>query len=244
MMPPKIWFVKHALASAILLASAAACAASLQITTENSPPLIMLENGKITGRTTDRIRLLMERAKVSINIDAFPWRRAYAMAVQNHDTCVYPTTRTPDRENIFKWVGPIAVTEWVLYSNTSRQIKLKTLEDALPYTIGTYYGDARDDFLRAKGFKVESVSDDLLNPQKLLLNRIDLWATGVPKAALLIYQNGWEDKITQVLSFNKVDLFLACNPAVSAKLIEELNNTIQVIQREGGFKITDEKYAR
>ena len=40
--------------------------------------------------------------------------RAYAAARERPNACVYATSRTPERESSFKWVGPIDSAEWVL----------------------------------------------------------------------------------------------------------------------------------
>ena len=59
-------------------------------------------------------------------------------------------------------------------AHVDRRIVLHALEDARPYRIRTYHGDARDGYLRSRGFRVDSAPNDLTNPRKLLLGRIDL----------------------------------------------------------------------
>jgi polar amino acid transport system substrate-binding protein len=78
----------------------------LSITTESSPPSSMLENGRVVGIATDKIRVVMERAGVTHDIMLLPWKRAYAAALQQANGCVYSATRTPEREALFKWIGP------------------------------------------------------------------------------------------------------------------------------------------
>jgi polar amino acid transport system substrate-binding protein len=165
------------------------------------------------------------------------------MALTNTDTCVFVTTRTPEREALFKWVGPLGSADWILYAAADRNLKLSSLSDAMPLLIGTYGGDVRDDFFRSRGFKVESVPDDSSNPKKLLLHRIDLWAASRNKAVLFISQNGWADKITPVLTFHKVDLYLACNLAVPDALILQLNSALEAMNKDGTSNAIEKKYA-
>lgn len=219
-------------------------ATTLRLTTEVSPPFNMLEGDKIVGRSTDQVREMMERAQVTITMELLPWARAYSMALKEADTCVFTTTRTPEREALFKWVGPVGAAEWVLYDSAERKLKLQNIDEARSLLIGTYLGDARDEYFRSRGFRVESVSDDLANPRKLLLNRIDLWAASVVRGALLISQNGWTDKIVPVLSFHKVDLYVACNLSVPTPLIDKLNATLEGMVRDGTSKVLEKKYAR
>lgn len=238
----------HTLAAVLLSFLTAASpnlhAMTLRLTTEASPPFNMMEGDKIVGRATDLVREMADRAKVAISIEMLPWARAYNMALKDIDTCVFTTTRTPEREALFKWVGPVGASEWVLYGNVDRNIKLQTIEDARALTIGTYLGDARDEYFRSRGFKVESASDDLSNPRKLLLNRIDLWAASVVRGALLISQNEWTTKVVPVLAFHKVDLYMACNLDVPAAVVDKLNAALHVMVRDGTAKTIEKKYAR
>ncbi|MDP2368880.1 substrate-binding periplasmic protein [Rhodoferax sp.] len=243
-MHKKSRWIQTALALLAGLFSTVLQATTLRLTTEVSPPFNMLEGDKIVGRSTDQVREMMDRAKVNFTMEVLPWARAYNMALKEPDTCVFTTTRTPEREALFKWVGPVGAAEWVLYGSAERKLKLQNIEEARSLLIGTYLGDARDEYFRSRGFRVESVSDDLANPRKLLLNRIDLWAASVVRGALLISQNGWTDQIVPVLSFHKVDLYVACNPAVPTALIDKLNATLEGMVRDGTSKAMEKKYAR
>ncbi|MEN3275031.1 MAG: polar amino acid transport system substrate-binding protein [Massilia sp.] len=107
-------------------------------------------------------------------------------------------------------------------ARADRRIVLHTLEDARPYRIGTYHGDARDGYLRSRGFRVDSAQNDLTNPRKLLLGRIDLWAAALRAGSPVLQQNGWDGRIVPVLVFNRLDVFLACNRAVPDAAVHAL----------------------
>ncbi|MFO1264152.1 MAG: ABC transporter substrate-binding protein [Rhodoferax sp.] len=240
--------MKHtiwAAALAVWLASGGAGAqtTSLRLTTESSPPFNMMEGDKIVGRATDMVREMADRAKVGITIEMLPWARAYNQALKESDACVFTTTRTPEREALFKWVGPVGSSDWALYGNAERKLKLGSIEDARPMIIGTYLGDARDEYFRSRGFKVESVSDDLSNPRKLLLNRIDLWAASVVRGSMLVAQNDWTGKVVPLLVFHKVDLYMACHVDLPTALIDRLNAALQTMVRDGTTKAIEKKYA-
>lgn len=232
------------LALAATLVAAASPAATLTITTEDSPPYNMLADGKVIGISTDKIREVMARAEVAYKIDLLPWKRAYESALRQDHTCVYSTTRTPEREGLFKWVGPVAASEWVMFGRADREFNLKTLEDARALRIGTYNGDVRDAYLRSRGFAVDTATVDATNPRKLLVNRIDLWASGKFEGRAILKQNGWEDKVVPVLAFNKADLYLACNRSVPDGLIERLNAALAAMNRDGTAKALEREYER
>jgi polar amino acid transport system substrate-binding protein len=228
------------------LAAAGAVASvvpKLTITTESSPPTSMQVDDRIIGSATERVREIMARTGVEYTIDMYPWKRAYAAALSHPNTCVYSTTRTPEREALFKWIGPTDEGEWVLMGRAGRQYNVHTLDDARRLRIGTYFGDARDDYLRQRGFDVDRAQNDSLNPQKLLLGRIDLWAASARRATQALDQRGLKGKIVPVLVFNKVKVYLACNPSVPDALVARMNAAFETMGRDGTLKRIDQKYA-
>ncbi|MEJ6003331.1 substrate-binding periplasmic protein [Paucibacter soli] len=236
-MMSKLWMLLASCLSSLCLA-----APPLQINTEDSPPFNMLVDGQITGSATAKIRALMHMAKLAYKIELMPWRRAYEDALRRDHTCVYSTTRTPERESLFKWVGPIAFNEWVLFGRSDSGIQLGKLEDARPYTIGAYNGDVRESYLRAREFKVETAVADAINPRKLMLGRIDLWVSGRYDGHVLISQGGYQGKIVPLLNFYRSELYLACNPQLDEQLIDRLNVLLAVMHRDGTITAIDEQY--
>lgn len=218
----------------------AAPPAPLLITTEHTPPASMLVDGLLAGHETEKIREMMTRTGTPYRIEQLPWKRAYTMAQTPSRTCVYPTARTAERELQFKWVGPTDEADWVLWGRADHSFPLNTLEDARKLRIGTYLGDVRDDYLRSRGFHVEAVPNDLLNPQKLMLNRIDLWAMGVTTAPH--QKQEWSGQIVPLLVFNRIKIHLACSLAVPDELIARLNAALDDMRRDGTVTRLDRKY--
>jgi polar amino acid transport system substrate-binding protein len=241
-MGKQILVVTLLLAAGFVRAGAQPSAPALYIGTEYSPPTSMLEGGKVIGSATDKVREAMARSGVAYNIDLLPWKRAYNAALTRADGCVYSTTRTPEREALFKWAGPTAEGDWVLLGRADREYHLQTLEDARALRIGTYSGDARDDYLRKRGYLVDPAPNDMLNPQKLMLNRIDLWAVGLRHGSAMVAQSGWGGKIVPVLTFNSVKLYLACNLAVPDATIDKLNAAFDAMARDGTSHRLERKY--
>lgn len=202
----------------------------------------MLEGGRVTGFATEKIRVMLERAGADYEIEMLPWKRALVIAQTQPDACVYSTTRVPEREQHFKWVGPTHQNDWTLFGLAGRDYKLKTLEDARKLRIGAYNGDVRGDALLAQGFTVDSVQDRASNPRKLLVNRIDLWATSVRVGGQVLRENGWDKQIVPVLTFKRTDLYLACNPAVPDALIGKLNAALKQMDAEGLSTAIERKF--
>jgi polar amino acid transport system substrate-binding protein len=234
-------------AIAVLLALCAMPAAygqpKLYLATENAAPSSMLEGGRVVGIGTDKVRAIMQRAGIAYTIELLPWKRAYTAALERSDACVFSTTRTPEREALFKWVGPIDEAKWVLVARAGSGVRLRTLEDARRYRIGTYNGDARDQFLRERGFTVDPAPDDMLNPLKLKMGRIDLWAASWRRSGnFVLERNGWDKQLVPLLVFNRIQVFLACNREVPDALVERMNAALDAVGRDGTLRRIEHKY--
>ncbi len=216
------------------------CAASqaqpvprLHLTTEAAAPHSMQDGQRVIGIGADTVREIMTRAHIDHTIELLPWKRAYIAALEHDDTCVFSTSRTPEREARFKWIGPIGEADWVLMARADRKLHLDSLEDARKYRIGTYNGDARDQYLRTRGFDVDPAPSDVLNPRKLMADRIDLWAASFRHGSATLSHLGYGDKIVPVLVFNRIRVYLACNRGVPDALAARMNAAVASMEHDG-----------
>ena len=214
----------------------------LFLTTEQSAPYSMRQGDRVIGIGTDIVREIMKRTGTTYTVDLLPWKRAYTAALERKDACVFSTTRTPEREPLFKWVGPIGGADWVLMARTDRHLKLNTLDDAKRYRIGTYNGDARNDYLRTRGFQVDPAQNDLINPRKLMLGRIDLWAASLRRGSVTLARLGYADQIESVFVFNRISVYLACNRNVPDDLVARMNGALAAMEHDGSARAITRGY--
>jgi polar amino acid transport system substrate-binding protein len=231
-----------ALLTCVCMQTQAQTAPSLMLTTELSPPYSMRDGAQVIGIATDIVREIMTRTNTPHSIELLPWRRAYSTALERPDACVFSTSRIAEREAHFKWIGPISEADWVLMARADRAIALRSLEDARGYRIGTYNGDARDQYLRARGFDVDPAPDDLVNPRKLMMNRIDLWAASTRRGSVTLDRLGFGGKVVPVLAFNSIRVYLACNRAVPDALVLRMNEALSAMERDGTRNAIEHKY--
>jgi len=225
-----------------MLMSGCAWAEGLILTTEDAPPTnFSLDGGKtITGSATEQIHELFKRANIKYTITMYPWVRAITMAQNDRDTCVYSTTRTEPRERQFKWVGPVAPNDWVLFALDNSKVSLTTLGEAKKFKVGGYRGDAVALYLEEQGFKLDNATNDEQSLKKLVAGQIDLMATGIlagPWAA-----KSAKVKIKPILNFKKTELYLACSLSVPEATIAKLNTTLQAMAKDGTTAKINKKY--
>jgi polar amino acid transport system substrate-binding protein len=219
-------------------------AQTLQLTTEDYPPfnIIDAKSGKINGISTEKVAELMLRAKEKYTLNAFPWARAFQMARLEANTCVFSTTRTPEREILFKWVGPLVKNNWFIFGRADDTRHPRSLEEMRPYVLGTYRNDAIGEFLTLKGFKTDMTTADADNPRKLLLGRFDFWATGELLGAAILKSQGLEGKIVPLFHFNQTEMYLACHPSVAQERIDLWNHLLKDMERDGTNAAIEKKY--
>lgn len=207
----------------------------LYITAEEMPPkTISLPDG-IGGYGAQRVHQLLIDAGIRYQMVILPWARAYRMALQQPDTCVFSTARTPAREPLFQWVGPTVQTDYVLYGLAGRDYQISQLSDARRYRIGSYLGDSRAAVLQQAGLHVQLLPDDTANPQMLLKNRLDLWATNSGLAQHLLSEMQLVSQIVPVFRFSTELLYLACHPSVPAAMILRMQQALDQMRADGRY---------
>ncbi|MEX6503907.1 substrate-binding periplasmic protein [Pseudomonas zhanjiangensis] len=208
--------------------------------TENFPPYNMAINGKnfaqednLDGIAVDIVREMFKRAGIQYNLTLrFPWDRIYKLALEKPGYGVFVTARLPERETLFKWVGPIGPDDWVLLARGDSPIILNSLAEASQYRVGAYKGDAIAAHLEQQGLTPLTALRDQLNAKKLMAGQIDLWATGDPAGRYLAKQEGISGLKT-VLRFDTAQLYLALNKEVPDEVVEKLQGELDKMRGEG-----------
>jgi polar amino acid transport system substrate-binding protein len=207
----------------------------LVLATEEYPPYNMSgPNGTVTGISTDIVRALLDAAGYEYEITVYPWARAIALARTQVNTCVYSMSRTPEREALYKWVGPLVFNDWALFARAGAS-RPQTLDEAMMMRIGSYQGDAIVAYLQTRGHQVDVAPSDDVNPKKLLAGRIDFWATGRLIGQYRLKQQGI-DSIEPVLNFNRTEMYLACQIQLPDAQVQKLNRTLHALEKSGAIR--------
>ena len=215
-------------------------ALALKLLTEENPPLNFTEGKKLTGMGTEVVQEMGKRAKIKLDFEVMAWNKAYEKAQADKETCLYSTARLPNRENAFKWVGPIAVNKWGLFALGGFKPEIKSLNDAKPYRIGGVARDAKTEFLKQWGVtNIFEVEDDKLNPGKLTLNRkeaqkIDLWITSVATGKRVAAQANVTD-IKLVYVVREAESFLVCSPRTAPATLKALAEALDGMKKDGSY---------
>src|SRR5690606_31444319 len=234
-----------------------ACAARAEIPadykvvllTENFPPFNMAVDDKnfarddgIDGISAEIVREMFKRAGIGYTLTLrFPWDRLYRLTLDKPNYGLFSTTYTPERQPLFKWVGPLANTGWVLLAAPGNDIRVSSLKDAAKYRIGAYKNDAVSQHLESQGLEPINALRDQENVKKLVRGQIDLWATTDPVGRYLAKQEDVSG-LNTVLRFNDAQLYLALNKDTPDEVVERLQKALDQMRAEGFIDDITENY--
>ncbi len=228
--------------------SIATQATEFHLVTESFPPLNMTNNGasyarndRVSGFATDIVRKLFTNNghKVSFTLMS-DWDKAYTQAMESGGYGVYSTFRTEERENKFKWIGPLYEEDWVLLAPESSDLQISTLKELHNYKVGSYEFDAITDYLKEQGIPVEPAKSDAMNVVKLKLGKIQLWASSSLTGAYVAAN--FKIPVKPVHTFNRSSLWLAMNKETDAAIIEQLNVSLEKMRQSGEIKTMIDSY--
>jgi len=220
--------------------------AQYNIMTEESVPFNYTdENGELAGISVEIVRELLKIIGHKDNIKMMPWNRSYKMTQKLPGNILFPMVRLPEREKLFKWVGPFASNRWVVFANKDSNATVNSLEELKngKYTIGTYQNDACELHLKKEGFEnLDSVYDDNLNISKLKNGRIDLWATGEIDAYHKAKEAGVA--IKPVIAIKNFDLYIAFSPDTPDSEIKKWQEALDELKRSDKYREIVDKYLK
>lgn len=201
-----------------------------QLSTEELAPFSMGSGETVNGLSTDVLRNAFARAGLQMETRLFPWLRAYQSALDKADGCVYSTVRTPERESLFKWVGPIVQDDWVIFVPEDSPVEIASVADLKRYKTASTPGDSLAMFLQDNGVAVDFTPTNG-QLQMLMSGRIDFWGTTRARGAYFAARN--RVKLKAVLTLREADMFLACNRRVPDTVIDGLNKALKDMEADG-----------
>ena len=187
----------------------------LRIMTEEYPPFNYTDaQGNLVGSSTGTVKAIINKLGENITIELLPWAKAYETVALAPDTALYSMARTPERENLFMWVGPIGSYENWLYAKKGSTTRVSSLDDAkMVKGIAAVKDEAGQQKLAQEGFinfvYTDSTADGL---NKLVAGQADLWLGTGADVDLVAKKAGVDPAGIEAAVFvHKVDLYIGFN---------------------------------
>ena len=214
------------------LALHCAPAAALELLTEQNPPFNYLANGVPAGPSTAIVDEMARRAGIKAKISLVAWQAAFEKARDGEEACVFSTARTPQRADLFQWVGPIARGEYAAFGLPVFQGQPKRVDDLKAFRIGVV-DDARGQYLRNRGFTNLVLFKDDREIPKALGTTVDLWVTQALRAADTARTAGVADLKVVFGGILVQEYWLACGKKVPSQTVEKLDEALAAMLKDG-----------
>jgi polar amino acid transport system substrate-binding protein len=213
-------------------------ASALTLVTEEPLPCALEENPP-TSNAASIVKEIQKRTGDASVIEVLPWARAYALATSHPGVVLFPTTRTPEREHLFTWVGPIMRAKWAFFGLAGKAKPLASLEDARKASsIGTYKNDAREQYLKSQGFaNLDSTISHANNVRKLVAGRVEyIVSTDVGIKAILKRAKIDPGSVENMLTFKQVDLYIAFSKDSDPATANAWKKALEKMQGDGALQ--------
>ncbi|MDO8872025.1 MAG: transporter substrate-binding domain-containing protein [Methanoregula sp.] len=220
--------------------------AGLRIITEEFPPFNYAgPDGTVAGQSTDVVNGILTRLDQKAAIGILPWSEGYELARTGPRLALYSTGRTSERENLFRWVGPVASFEYMLYAKNGTNLQINSLEAAKKVrSIGVVKDDVRHQFLLENRFgNIATCSSDAGCLRSLMDGSTDLWL-GSSASAVDIARNVGIDPsaFRAVYPVRTVDMYIAFSTDTPDSVIKNWQDALDAMKRDGTFDAIRKKY--
>jgi len=218
---------------------------SLKIYTEDYAPSAYVEKGKIKGLSVEIVQEILRRIGKPDTITVVPWARGYQLALSEANVVLFSTTRLPQREALFSWVGPLYRQRWGFYRWKGSGVSISDMETARKVArIGTYRQDAKMQYLQAKGFdNLVPTNKNITNVAHLKRGDISLWASSDFNLAHLARQAGVSsDQLELAYAFHTVHNYIAFSKSTSPHVVRLWQAVFEEMESDGSYRRICKKY--
>jgi polar amino acid transport system substrate-binding protein len=192
--------------------------------------------GGIGGVCAEVVQAMAQLLGVAPQVTLMPWARAFERAQKDENTGLFCTARTPEREALFQWVGPLLAVEAAFYARRDSGQRLASLDEArTASTILVVRSFFTHQFLQAQGFaNLHSVSrpEDML--RMLMNDRAPLMFANKLTVPELAAQQGVPlADLVPLRSVLRVDEYLAFSPRTPPQVVARWAAALAMLKRDG-----------
>lgn len=215
-------------------------AESFRILTNEEPPTNYLDtHNNPIGITVDIVKELKHRLNIKANIEIMTWARAYTIAQKEKNIIIFTAGKTKKRiKEGFHFIGPVITRKHTLFANTNKDINISNLLDIKfqDLTVGAMREDWRSRYFIDRGIKTKEVSNHSQNLQKLLVNRIDLWATSDIEAPIIAKKaNIKVNTFKKALVFKEASSYIMISKSTPLKEVHRIKDEFKKLQETNFF---------
>jgi len=217
----------------------AAETAHLQIFTEDYPPLNFKVNGEVTGQAAEVVRELIRRTGTDAEIKMTGWQEAYQATLDQADTALFSVVMTPERKDLFQWVGPVSVLNTNFYAPAGVNITIASLDDVRKIdSIATVSGYYAEELLKnEESFtNLKSYPDEASALRALLDGEVQLLASNNTVIPSVLENLGLAmDELENAFTISTDLTYIAFSTDTSPQLVAQWQEKLDEMKDQGIF---------
>lgn len=204
----------------------------LLVLTEEYAPYNYLEEGKLKGLSVDILESAFSHMNIPITRDEFrveSWDEAYQTALVRNNTILFSTGRIPEREEQFRWAGPIITDTKVLFGIAGEDTPAIS-GNITSYRIVAVTNDTGYQFARDAGVSPDKITTVSSARDAILMvenGTADLWSYGEMAGDEMINRYAADpEKFVPLLDLGSVDEYYAVQKDTDPAFVQALNTTL------------------
>jgi len=217
----------------------------VKIYTEDFPPFNYVTPDGLRGAGVEMMRAMSVLVGYEAGFEVLPWKRAQHIVKSKPGTALFSMVRTPEREDEFKWVGPIFVTNGWLYKKADRKIDIANLSDAKSvHAVGVQAGGAAERTLSNLGFEnLEPLYVPETSLRMLLEDRIDLWEASDIVMNFQRKKLGLDrGEVVPAIRLGKYEMYLAFSKNTPDLVLRPWRKALDIVRDMGMADVISRKY--
>lgn len=204
--------------------------------TEDFPPYNYVENKELKGACVEIVKRIMSQDNPNIvkDIHVLPWSVAYNRAIHEENVALFTTSFLKSRENLFQWVGPIAISKKnAITLKGNNQVNIQSHSDLKKYKWGAIQDD--EGHLLLTKYNVEPTKIHTTNNTeelfKLLFNhKVDAIAYEPTAAAYHLEKHKQSGEIQSVFTIKSNPMYIAISKDTNDQIVNELQTRLHKLR--------------
>lgn len=210
-----------------------------QLMTEEYPPITFMKEGKVAGFVTDMVHEITLRLNIPDNTRLTIWKNAYNMALLYPNVILFSTERTAEREELFRWVGPVGKNNVIFYAKKGSGIVINSLEDAKQIeAIATTTDWFTEQYLQQQGFSnlISSGSPEE-NVRQLMNGEANLSIFTDLTVSKIVQNAGYSmEDLEPLFTVSQTYFYIAISKDTSEEVYQKWVAALNTLKEDGTFE--------
>ena len=219
---------------------------SFQVYTENYPALTYRDAyGNITGFGTEVVREIMKKNNQYADIRLTLWSIGYDLAQTNPNFCLFTMDRTPARDSLFQWVGPLGDNTTWFYTKSGSGITISSIEEAKQLTaVGTVSSWFNDQYLRSLGFtNLVSDGDPIVMTKKLMAGEVQAFVCSSVTFPDIVREAGFKfNQVVPSYALMSTDYYIAFSRNTPGQVVSSWQQALDALKSDGTYDAIHAKW--